>query len=68
MCDPSTHKVFASRDVIFHEHVNKKIKEDEHDTWQSSYESVKEEEEVVESTQELEHVDIPKDTSRDQSP
>lgn len=26
MYDPSTHKVFASRDVIFHEHVDKKIK------------------------------------------
>ena len=67
MYDPSTHKVFASRDVIFHEHVNKQIKEDEHNTWQSSYESFKEEE-VVESAQEPEHKDIPKDTSRNPSP
>ena len=33
MYDPRTHKVFASRDVIFHEHVDKQIKEDEHNTW-----------------------------------
>ena len=34
MYDPSTHKVFVSRDVIFHEHVDKQIKEDEHNVWQ----------------------------------
>lgn len=68
MYDPSTHKVFASKDVIFHEHVDKQIKQDECNTWQSPYESFKEEEEVVELTQVQEHMDIPKDTSRNQSP
>lgn len=68
MYDPSTHKVFASRDVIFHEHVDKQIREDEHNIWLSPYENFKEEEEVVEATQVQEHMDIPKDTSRNQSP
>lgn len=68
MYDPSSHKVFASRDVIFHEHVDKQIKEDEHNIWPYPYENFKEEEEVVESTQVQEHMDIPKDTSRNQSP
>ena len=41
MYDPSTHKVFASRNVIFHEHADKKIKEDEHNVWQPHYDKFK---------------------------
>ena len=33
MFDPSTHKVFASRDVIFHEHANEGNKDNNNERW-----------------------------------
>jgi len=33
MFDPSTHKVFASRDVIFHEQANEGNKENNYERW-----------------------------------
>eukprot|EP00253_Pinus_taeda_P003621 PITA_03621 len=68
MYDISTHKVFASRDVIFHEHIDKQIKEYEHSVWKPLYDSFKEEEEVLESTQAQEQMHIPEDIPKSQSP
>jgi hypothetical protein len=34
MFDPSTHKVFASRDVIFHEHEEGNNEDNSHAGWQ----------------------------------
>jgi hypothetical protein len=55
MFDPNTHKVFASRDVLFHEHVDEGHKVDSYDEWHipSNYdENVKE---VADVEQEQEH-------------
>lgn len=68
MYDQSTHKVFSSRDVIFHKHTDKQIKEDEHNVWRPPYDNFKLEEEVVESTQAQEHLDILEDMSWSQIP
>jgi hypothetical protein len=49
MYDPNTHKVFARRDVLFHEHADEGQKEDSHGVWHlpnDNDESVKEEEDV----------------------
>jgi hypothetical protein len=46
MFDPCTHKVFASRDVLFHEHADEGHKVDSYDAWHIPYdhdENVKEE-------------------------
>jgi hypothetical protein len=50
MFDPSTHKVFARRDVLFHENVDEVPKEDGYDVWhlpKENEESAKEEDEQV---------------------
>jgi hypothetical protein len=52
MYDPITHKVFASRDVIFHEYVDEVQKEDDQDVWKLPKEGIESEkvEEIEEST------------------
>ena len=64
--NPNNHKVFSSIDVIFHEHADKQIKEGDY-VWHATYEKFKEEDEVVESSQAQESMEIPKENSRSES-
>ena len=46
MFDPSAHKVFPSRDVIFHEDANEGHQVDNHDTWHIFYDYDKDDADV----------------------